>query len=212
MSAMNISAMNNFEHSNASIRLQAALAAGTAEDTTAIDILLYRSGVEEDFFVRDMITWALTRMPVDDVFTSLVADLDSEVSDQPFGASQALHTLSKLRVAQSWQELQARPWLLHREDTAQTAWRTFVGLVPDDQTAWLAHQLLQELDKGTPEIQRSLSRAMAELEGREASISVLLGALTSAHAVATAKLIADPDSDFMADLEEARRVDNMGAC
>lgn len=53
---------------------------------------------------------------------------------------------------------------------------------------------------------------MAELEGREASISVLLGALTSAHAVATAKLIADPDSDFMADLEEARRVDNMGAC
>lgn len=68
------------------------------------------------------------------------------------------------------------------------------------------------IDKGTPEIQRSLSRAMAELEGREASISVLLGALTSAHAVATAKLIADPDSDFMADLEEARRVDNMGAC
>lgn len=87
---MNISAMDNFEHSNASIRLQAALAAGTAEDTTAIDILLYRSGVEEDFFVRDMITWALTRMPVDDVFTSLVADLDSEVPDRPFGASQAL--------------------------------------------------------------------------------------------------------------------------
>ncbi|WP_096460109.1 hypothetical protein [Corynebacterium suranareeae] len=204
--------MNNFEHSNASIRLQAALSAGTTADTSAIDILVQRSGVEQDFFVRDMITWALTRMPAREILDRVVADLDTNPNDRPFGASQALHTLSKLKVADSWQELKARPGLLHRDDTAQTAWRTFVGLVPEEDTAWLAGHLFQELDKGTLEIQRSLSRAMAELEGREASISELLGALTSPHAVATAKLIADPDSDFMADLEEARRVDNMGAC
>ncbi|ANE04393.1 HEAT repeat domain-containing protein [Corynebacterium crudilactis] len=208
--------MNNFEHPQAQVRMQAALAAGTSAQIEVLPLLIQRSGVDEDFFVRDTLTWALTRMPVHEVIPLLVRELDADRAQRPFAASQALHTLSKLKVATTWNELKIRSELLHRSDTAQTAWRTFAGLVPDADMEWLGEQLIQELGQGEADIQRSLSRALAELEWRGASISKLLsgmaGKAAQAHAVATLKLFTDPDSDFLADLEAARRVDNMGPC
>jgi len=40
-----------------SARLQAALAAGSRPDPRYVDVLVERSGIEPDFYVRDMLTW-----------------------------------------------------------------------------------------------------------------------------------------------------------
>lgn len=46
---------------NSSTRLKAALAIGTRPQPGVVDVLVARCAVEPDFFVRDMLTWALTR-------------------------------------------------------------------------------------------------------------------------------------------------------
>ena len=48
---------------DASVRLRAALALGSTGDPTLLDALVRRCGIEPDFFVRDMLTWALTAYP-----------------------------------------------------------------------------------------------------------------------------------------------------
>ncbi|MGD9607505.1 MAG: HEAT repeat domain-containing protein, partial [Leucobacter sp.] len=48
---------------DSSDRLQAALTAGTRPDEAYLEPLLDRCAVEPDFYVRDMLTWALTRLP-----------------------------------------------------------------------------------------------------------------------------------------------------
>ncbi|MGW2111299.1 hypothetical protein ACWCPL_32765, partial [Streptomyces sp. NPDC001948] len=49
--------------SSSSVRLRAALAVGTAPDPRYVDTLVERCAIEPEFFVRDMLTWALTRHP-----------------------------------------------------------------------------------------------------------------------------------------------------
>lgn len=189
--------------------LQAVMTAGIKADPHTIPALIKQCGVEEDFYVRDMLTWALTRMPQDEVIPLLVTELDAET---PFGASQALHTFSKLKNTSVWAELKSRPQLLHRSDTKVTAWRSYAGLVPEKDAPWLLEELGQELDQGDTDTQRSLSRAIVELGNRGASISAFLGRFKGPHTRATLALWEDPDADFAANLHLARKVDNMGAC
>ena len=51
------------EHEDPSVRLRAALEAGTHPDPTLAGLLVDRCSTESDFYVRDMLTWALTRLP-----------------------------------------------------------------------------------------------------------------------------------------------------
>lgn len=44
-----------------SVRLKVALAIGSDPEPGLLDILVERCAVESDFYVRDMLTWALTR-------------------------------------------------------------------------------------------------------------------------------------------------------
>src|SRR4051794_24439285 len=76
-----------------STRLQAALAVGTHPDPSVVDVLVERCAVEPDFFVRDMLTWALTRLPQEVTLPKALAELKSERTQ---ARSQALHLLSKL--------------------------------------------------------------------------------------------------------------------
>ncbi|WP_053545278.1 HEAT repeat domain-containing protein [Corynebacterium deserti] len=70
---------------DATTRLQAALVLGSTPSPDGLDLLIARSGVEEDFFVRGVPTWALTRFHKDLVIRKLVTDLDNH--DAPFATS-----------------------------------------------------------------------------------------------------------------------------
>ncbi|WAC57346.1 HEAT repeat domain-containing protein [Gordonia sp. SL306] len=190
-----------------STRLQAALAAGTYPDDALVEVLVGRCGVEPDFFVRDMLTWALTRCAAGVTIARLLGELTSAT---PQARSQALHTLSKIGDHTVWEKIPHG--LLHDpdDDVARSAWRAAVVLAPHDQSAVLARELATELGRGDWEMQRSLSRALLTLG--DPVLPLLAVARTGRnravreHAVATEHLIEDPDSDFSAAVDQARRV------
>lgn len=190
-----------------STRLRAALAIGSDPDPGFVDLLIARSAEEPDFFVRDMLTWALTRMPAALTTPKL---LDELRSDGAQARSQALHTLSKLRDASVFPAI--TPTLLRdpHDDVARSAWRAAVILAPDGERPALARELASQLGRGDRDVQLSLSRALATL-GADAIEPVLRAALASdrdairAHAAATERLLHDPDAGFAPDIHEARR-------
>lgn len=194
---------------DASVRLRAALAAGTEPEDGFIGALVERCAVEPDFYVRDMLTWALTRHDATQVVPRLLLELESDRSQ---ARSQALHTLSKIGDGDAWSGI--TPDLLHSAEggVARAAWRAAVVLAPAGSRTWLAAELAKELGRGGSERHLSLSRAIVALDeagmaavsdiGPEASADV------RAHARATEMLGRDPDAGFA--LDEARRVANLG--
>ncbi|MGW5073253.1 HEAT repeat domain-containing protein [Rhodococcus sp. NPDC004095] len=189
-----------------SARLRAALTAGTDRDPRLTETLVARCAVEPDFFVRDMLTWALCRMPAEDTVPRLLDELGTDV-DQ--ARSQALHTLSKIGDRRAWPAVAE---LLHdgHDEVARSAWRAAVALVPPGAEGGLAADLASELGRGDRDMQLSLSRALVGLG--EVVLPVLDAAATSpdprvrAHAEATERLCHDPDSGFTLSLELAKRV------
>jgi HEAT repeat protein len=194
--------------SEASVRLKAALAIGSSPEPVLLEALLTRCAIEPDFFVRDMLTWAVTRFPAQLTVPRLVAETGSAVAQ---ARSQALHTLSKIRDATAWPAI--TPSLLRDADdeVARSAWRAAVVLVPDDQKEALAQELVTQLGRGDRNVQLSLSRALLEL-GAETVEPLLRKATASeheevrAHASATERLLRDPNAAFELDLKEAIRV------
>lgn len=195
------------ETPDASHRLQAALSAGTRPDPEFIDVLVARCAVEPDFFVRDMLTWALVRQ---DRTPTLEAVLPQLASDVAQARSQALHTLSKIADPAIWGAI--TPALIGDADdeVAAAAWRTAAALVPPGREAALAAALTAELGRGDRETQRRLSRAFAAL-GAPARAAVENGALSpneavSAHALATLAVMDNPDESFESAVHEATRI------
>ncbi len=191
---------------DSSVRLRAALSAGTEPDPGLLEILIARCGVEPDFFIRDMLTWALCRLPADITVPRLIEELDSAIAQ---ARSQALHTLSKIGDPRAWPPVSAR---VHDEDdeVARSAWRAAVALVPVGEELALATALVPELGRGDRDRQLSLSRAFAGLG--EVVLSVLDAVdthpdpLVRAHAEATGQLVRDPESSFTLSVEVAERV------
>ncbi|MEV6258237.1 HEAT repeat domain-containing protein [Nocardia sp. NPDC051911] len=196
---------------NSSTRLEAALAAGTHPDPGFIDALVERCAIEPDFFVRDMLTWALTRLPSELTVPKLRAELRSERAQ---ARSQALHTLSKIGDPTAWSAITRS--LLHDADdeVARTAWRAAAVLVPDGQQEWLGAELAMQFGRGDREVRLSLSRALVALG--EVVEPVLRTAMASpdptvrAHARATERLLLDPDAGFDLAVDAARRVVALG--
>jgi HEAT repeat protein len=179
-----------------SARLQSALAAGTHPRDAYLEPLVDRCAVEPDFYVRDMLTWALTRLPVELVLPRVIGEL---ASPTPQARSQALHTLSKLRDGRAWSAIRRDHLHDTDDEVARTAWRAAAGLVPHDRRAALARELALELGRGYLEVMRSLSRAFVELD--EAAVPVLErhsdgDSPGSRHARATLRLIEDPGATF----------------
>jgi HEAT repeat protein len=153
-----------------------------------------------------MLTWALTRLPADLTVPPLVEELSSVF---PQARSQALHTLSKLR------DPRARPAitdaLLHDEEdeVARAAWRAAVALVPDGEEPALADDLATELGRRTPEVRRSLTRALVALgdPARPALDRVAASGAFDArvHAIATLLLLDGLHGDFSSAVAEAKR-------
>lgn len=202
------------------VRLRAAMALGTWPDPQHLEALVQRCAVEPDPFVRDALTWALTRLPADLVLARLRPELDRA---EPQARAQALHTLSKVgdRAVRPWvtPELLADP-----DDTvARTAWRTAVKLtpLPDDapntpadpeaeaERAELAELLGRQLGRGDRDVRRALSRSLVQLG--PAATAVLRRATGSprpevAEHARTALLVAhDPQAAFAFDVQSAER-------
>ena len=197
---------------NDSTRLKAALEIGSSPELGLVEILVARCAIEPNFYVRDMLTWALTRFPHEITVPKLVTELHSETAQ---ARSQALHTLSKIKDTSTWAAI--TPSLLRDSDdeVARSAWRAAVVLVPDGQKKDLAEELAAQLGRGNRETQLSLSRAIVAL-GAEVVEPVLRKVMASsdasvhAHAGATERLLRDPNASFELAAREAKRIFVLG--
>ena len=193
-----------------SVRLRAALAIGTDPDAGLLEALVERCAVEPDPFVRDTLSWALTRLPAGTTLPRVRRELDSP---RPRARSQALHTLSKVGERSTWAWI--TPGLLRDPDdeVARTSWRAAVGLAPDQGRGGLAEELVSQLGRGDGAVHRSLSRALVELG--EVVLPALRRAAAAAdpavaeHARVTELLLRDPDAGYEAALAEARRLTSL---
>nr|WP_168723495.1 HEAT repeat domain-containing protein [Streptomyces sp. SAT1]ANO42093.1 hypothetical protein A8713_033070 [Streptomyces sp. SAT1] len=197
---------------DASVRLRTALAAGTDPDPRYVDGLVERCAVEPELFVRDMLTWALTRHPVPLTLPRLLGELRSA---RARARSQSLHTLSKIGDRRAWPSV-TRALLTDADDeVARCAWRAAVVLAPEDEAPALAGVLVSQLGRGGRETRLSLSRALIAL-GADVVVPVLRGAAQDSdprvreHAIGTERLLRDPDAGFEFAIEQAKRVVALG--
>ncbi|MUN35494.1 HEAT repeat domain-containing protein [Actinomadura litoris] len=204
--------VNALSAEDASVRLRAALAVGSNPDPVFLEALVERCAVEPDFFVRDMLSWALTCLSREITLPRIRQELDSE---RPQARSQALHTLSKIGDRGAWDWI-ARDMLHDADDeVARTAWRVAVAFVPEEGKKDLVNELVLQLGRGDRSVRLSLSRAFVELG------EVIKPALekaaedpdpeVAAHARATESLRQNPETGFDAAIEEAKRVAVVGA-
>jgi HEAT repeat protein len=143
-----------------SVRLKAALAAGTYPDPEYIEILIAQCTHEPDFFVRDTLSWALMRHDVKKVVKRLEVELQSS---NPQAKSQAIHTLSKIGDKANYL-LITDEMLFDQDDfIASTAWRVASVLVPDDQKSILVKKLITQLGRGDSDTQFGLTRFLCAL-------------------------------------------------
>ncbi|MGY5134202.1 HEAT repeat domain-containing protein [Streptomyces nigrescens] len=204
-------ALQALEDNRSSVRLRAALAVGTTPDPRFIDKLIERCASEPEFYVREMLTWALTRHSPSMTVPELLHEVRSERAQ---ARSQALHTLSKIGDRQAWPAITRALLSDADEEVARSAWRAAVVLVPEGEEAELAAVLTTQLGRGERETQLSLSRALIALG--EVMLPALRPAMTDvdprvrAHAIATERLLRDPDTGFEFAIEEAKRVVALG--
>lgn len=194
-----------------SVRLQAALAAGSHPDPGHLETIVERCAVEPDFFVRDMLSWALTRLPPENTLPRIRRELGS---GRPRARAQALHTLSKIGDRSAWAWI-TRDMLRDADDeVARTAWRVAVVLVPEGEAEDLALELVTQLGRGDREVRLSLSQALVALGDAAEPALATAGAhpdpAVAAHARATLLLRQDPETGFDAAVEEAKRLVALG--
>jgi len=200
------------QQGSSSDRLQSALAAGTRPNDSYVEVLVQRCAIEPDFFVRDMLTWALLRHPSSLTVPRLVYEAGADESQ---ARSQALHTLSKIGDPRGWAAIDREVLRDPDDSVARSAWRTAAGLVPPGEEAALAVELCAQLGRGPAETQRSLSRAIAVLG--DVALPLLEQKRADAvagvrvHAAATESLLRDPDANFDGLLADARRADERQA-
>lgn len=187
------------------------MAVGASADAVFLESLVERCAVEPDFFVRDMLSWALTRLAPETTLPRLRRELGSGCGQ---ARSQALHTLSKIKDRTTWGWI-TRDLLRDTDDeVARTAWRVAVILVPEAEEGGLAEELVRQLGRGDRDVRLSLSRALVDLG--EATRPALEQAAAhpdpavSTHARATEVLRRNPEAGFDAAIEEAKRTVVLG--
>lgn len=191
---------------SATARMNTAMAAGLRPHAAYIEVLVERCAVEPDFFVRDMLTWALIQHDHTLTLERVLPELSSEI---PQARAQALHTLSKLGDQRAWPAITTELLTDSDDQVALTAWRAAAALAPDGEAATLAEVLATQFGRGDRATQRGLSRALAAL-GDAAAPAIERAtsdrrATVRTHALATEQLVADPDVGFDVALDAARR-------
>jgi HEAT repeat protein len=196
---------------DSSTRLHAVMAAGTHPDSDLVEALVERCAVEPDFYVRDMLTWALTRLPAEMTVPRLLVELRSGRAQ---ARSQALHTLSKIGDRSVWPAITRSLLRAADDEVARSAWRAAVILVPEGEEKGLAAELAAQLGRGDRTVQLSLSRALVALGDLiEPALQAGLASdnpAVRAHARATERLLRDPDAAFDPAIGEANRIVALG--
>ena len=143
-----------------SVRLKAALAAGTYPEPDFIEILITQCAIEPDFFVRDTLSWALMRNDIPQVVKRLETELQSANVQ---AKSQAIHTLSKIGDKNNY-SLITDEMLFDADDfVASTAWRAASVLVPEDKKPDLVKKLVTQLGRGDSDTQFGLTRFLCAI-------------------------------------------------
>lgn len=162
-----------------SVRLKAALDAGTFPKVEFIDVLISQCAIEPDFFVRDTLSWALMRNDIAKVVKRLETELQSPNHQ---AKSQAIHTLSKIGDKANYR-LITDDMLFDSDDfIASTAWRAASVLVPDADKPALVQKLITQLGRGDSDIQFGLTRFLCALG------DCIIGPLTQASNSADAAI------------------------
>ena len=143
-----------------SVRLKAALAAGTYPEPEFIEILISQCAIESDFFVRDTLSWALMRNDISQVVKRLEIEL---VSTNIQAKSQAIHTLSKIGDKSNYRLITDEMLFDVDDFVAATAWRAASVLVPDDQKSTLVAKLITQLGRGDSDTQFGLTRFLCAI-------------------------------------------------
>jgi HEAT repeat protein len=143
-----------------SVRLKAALAAGTYPNQDHIEVLIKQCASETDFFVRDTLSWALMRQDRSTVVQRLIPELKSV---NPQSRSQALHTLSKIGDKENYSLITAELLLDADDFVASTAWRSASVLVPDADKPALVEILISQLGRGDSDTQFGLTRFLCAI-------------------------------------------------
>ena len=143
-----------------SVRLKAALAAGTYPEDEFIEVLISQCAIEPDFFVRDTLSWALMRNDVSKVVKFLETELQSSNNQ---AKSQAIHTLSKIGDKANYRLITDEMLFDSDDFMAATAWRVASVLVPDDQKPELVKKLITQLGRGDSDTQFGLTRFLCAL-------------------------------------------------
>ena len=151
---------NLLASSDQSVRLNAALMAGTYPQSKFIEILISQCATEPDFFVRDTLSWALMRQERQRVVGLLIPELHSPINQ---ARSQALHTLSKIGDKANYHLINT-DLLFDQDDlVASTAWRSASVLVPDEKKNELVNLLVTQLGRGDSDIQFGLTRFLCAI-------------------------------------------------
>ena len=150
----------HLESPDQSVRLKAALAAGTFPKPEYIDVLVEQCALEPDFFVRDTLTWALMRNDVAKVVERLKPEL---ISENPQAKSQALHTLTKIGDKQFYSLITHEHIFDSHDKVASTAWRAASVLVPEEEKPELTRVLVTQLGRGDSDLQFDLTRFLCAL-------------------------------------------------
>ncbi|MFB6814572.1 HEAT repeat domain-containing protein [Streptomyces sp. NPDC056347] len=204
-------ALRALEHTDPSVRLRAAMTAGSAPAPDFVGTLVERCAAEPDFSVREMLTWALTRHDPSVTVPLLVGEVRSE---RTRARGQALHTLSKIGDRRAWPVITPQLLADPDDEVARSAWRAAVVLVPGGAEHGLAVGLAAQLGRGGHETQLSLSRALIALG--EVTPPLLDAAANGpdprvrAHAIATQRLRRDPGAGFESAIEAAKRIVALG--
>ena len=148
------------ESPDKSVRLKAALAAGTYPDPEFIDVLVSQCSHEPDFFVRDTLSWALIRNDIPKVVDRLKSELISENSQ---AKSQALHTLTKIGDKQFYSLITHEHLFDSNDKVAVTAWRAASVLAPGSEVTALTKILVTQLGRGDSDVQFDLTRFLCGL-------------------------------------------------
>jgi HEAT repeat protein len=148
------------ESPDKSVRLKAALAAGTYPDPEFIEVLVSQCAHETDFFVRDTLSWALLRNDVPKVVERLKPELSSENAQ---AKSQALHTLTKIGDKQFYSLITDEHLFNVDDKVAVTAWRAASVLAPENEVPALIKILVTQLGRGDSDVQFDLTRFLCSL-------------------------------------------------